>query len=79
MAAGPTSCLPAEPASPSSRAGAIRRGNAQWLVLDTVTGGDAQRIYERLGWVRVGDIPRYALLPMGEPCSTTYYYRDLRA
>lgn len=48
------------------------------LVLDTVTGGDAQRMYERLGWVRVGDIPRYALMPTGEPCSTTYYYRDLR-
>lgn len=48
------------------------------LVLDTVTGGDAQRLYERLGWVRVGDVPRYALMPTGEFCSTTYYYRDLR-
>jgi GNAT superfamily N-acetyltransferase len=47
------------------------------LVLDAVTGGDASRLYERLGWVRVGDIPRYALLPMGGFCSTTYYYRDL--
>jgi GNAT superfamily N-acetyltransferase len=47
------------------------------LVLDAVTGGDAARLYERLGWVRVGDIPRYALMPDGEPCSTTYYYRDL--
>ncbi|MEY4547462.1 MAG: Acetyltransferase [Pseudomonadota bacterium] len=47
------------------------------LVLDTVTGGDAQRLYERLGWTRVGDIPGYALMPTGEPCSTTYYYRDL--
>jgi GNAT superfamily N-acetyltransferase len=47
------------------------------LVLDTVTGGDAQRLYERLGWVRVGDVPRFALLPTGEFCSTTYYYRDL--
>lgn len=47
------------------------------LVLDTVTGGDAQRLYERLGWVRIGDIPRYALMPTGEYCSTTYYYRDL--
>ncbi|HKO92393.1 MAG TPA: GNAT family N-acetyltransferase [Polyangiaceae bacterium] len=47
------------------------------LVLDTVTGSDAQRLYERLGWVRVGDIPRYALMPTGEFCSTTYYYRDL--
>jgi hypothetical protein len=42
-----------------------------------VTGGDAQRLYERLGWVRVGDIPRFALLPTGEFCSTTYYYREL--
>lgn len=49
------------------------------LVLDTVTGGDAQRLYERLGWVRVGDIPRYALMPTGEPCGTTFYYRDLRS
>jgi GNAT superfamily N-acetyltransferase len=47
------------------------------LVLDTVTGGDAARLYERLGWVRVGDIPGYALLPRGGLCSTTVYYRDL--
>ncbi|MFO0841378.1 MAG: GNAT family N-acetyltransferase [Gemmataceae bacterium] len=47
------------------------------LVLDAVTGGEAARLYERLGWVRVGDIPGYALMPGGEPCSTTYYYRDL--
>jgi GNAT superfamily N-acetyltransferase len=48
------------------------------LVLDAVTGGDAARLYERLGWVRVGDIPGYALMPNGDPCSTTYYFRDLR-
>jgi ribosomal protein S18 acetylase RimI-like enzyme len=47
------------------------------LVLDAVTGGDAARLYERLGWQRVGDIPGYALMPRGGPCSTTYYYRDL--
>jgi GNAT superfamily N-acetyltransferase len=47
------------------------------LVLDAVTGGDAARLYERLGWVRVGDIPRYALMPDGRECGTTYYYRDL--
>jgi GNAT superfamily N-acetyltransferase len=47
------------------------------LVLDAVTGGDAARMYERLGWVRVGDIPGYALMPEGGLCSTTYYYRDL--
>jgi GNAT superfamily N-acetyltransferase len=47
------------------------------LVLDAVTGGDAARVYERLGWERVGDIPGYALLPRGGLCSTTYYYRNL--
>jgi GNAT superfamily N-acetyltransferase len=49
------------------------------LVLDAVTHGDAARLYERLGWIRVGDIPNYALMPDGPFCSTTYYYRDLTA
>jgi len=47
------------------------------LVLDAVTGGDAARLYERLGWQRVGDIPDYALFPAGGFCSTTVYYRNL--
>lgn len=47
------------------------------LVLDAVTDGDAARLYERLDWVRVGDIPNYAFMPDGAPCSTTYYYRSL--
>ena len=47
------------------------------LVLDTVTGSDASRLYERVGWEKAGDIPHYALMPDGEPCSTTYYYRLL--
>jgi GNAT superfamily N-acetyltransferase len=49
------------------------------LVLDAVTGGDAERLYERLGWVRVGAIPGYALMPRGGLCSTTYFYRNLSA
>ena len=47
------------------------------LVLDTVTGGDAERLYERLGWMRVGVIPGYALMPGGEPCDTTVFYHSL--
>jgi GNAT superfamily N-acetyltransferase len=47
------------------------------LVLDAVTGGDAERLYERLGWTRVGVVPRFALMPDGAFCSTTYFYRDL--
>ena len=46
------------------------------LVLDTASD-DARRLYERLGWVKVGDIPAYALLPDGTPCATTYYFREL--
>jgi GNAT superfamily N-acetyltransferase len=48
------------------------------LVLDAVTGGDAERLYERLGWVKVGVVPHFALMPDGRPCSTTYFYRDIR-
>jgi len=47
------------------------------LVLDAVTDGDGARLYERLGWMRVGEIPGYALLPQGGLISTTVYYRDL--
>ena len=48
------------------------------LVLDTVTDSAASRVYDRLGWIRVGDIPKYALWPEGGYCSTTVYYRDLQ-
>ena len=54
-----------------------RESSRTLLVLDTVTGGEAERLYERLGWTRVGQIPRYALMPDGAPCGTTIYYRQL--
>lgn len=47
------------------------------LVLDTVTGSTADRLYTRLGWVRVGEVPEYALMPDGAPCPTTFFYRKL--
>jgi GNAT superfamily N-acetyltransferase len=47
------------------------------LVLDTVTGSDAERLYARLGWVRVGTIPDYALLSHGGLWGTTLYYKAL--
>lgn len=56
---------------------AARTAGKTLLVLDAVTGGDAARLYERLGWVRVGDVPNFALYPDGGFCSTTYYYREL--
>jgi GNAT superfamily N-acetyltransferase len=60
----------------AAEAAARERGKTL-LVLDAVTGGAAAQLYERLGWVRVGDVPNFALMPDGAPCSTTYYYRDL--
>ena len=46
------------------------------LVLDTASP-DAERLYARMGWQSCGVIPRYALLPSGEPCATRFFYRDL--
>ena len=47
------------------------------LVLDTVTGSDAEWLYARLGWIRVGTIPDYALLSHGGLWGTTLYYKRL--
>ena len=46
------------------------------LVLDTASQ-DAERLYERGGWVKVGVIPDYALMPDGAFCDTIVYYRRL--
>ena len=45
------------------------------LVLDTVTGDPAERLYARLGWTKVGVIPGYALYPDGRPCDTTVFWK----
>ena len=45
------------------------------LVLDTETDGDAYRLYLRLGWQPVGEIPDYALYADGRPCPSTFFYR----
>ena len=47
------------------------------LVLDTVTGSDAERLYARLGWIRVGEIPDFALLSRGGLWGTTVFYKKL--
>lgn len=56
---------------------AAREAGKTVLVLDTVTGGDAERLYERAGWQRVGVVPNYALMPDGTPCATTYFHKQL--
>jgi hypothetical protein len=56
---------------------AARAAGRTLLVLDTVSGGDGERLYARLGWQRVGVIPGYALWPRGGLCDTTYFYKAL--
>ena len=54
-----------------------RAAGKSLLVLDTATGSDAERLYQRMGWTAVGIIPGYALWPDGRSCATTYYYKSL--
>ena len=57
---------------------AAREAGKTLLVLDTANP-EAERLYERMGWTRVGVIPGFALLPHGGLCGTTFYYRELGA
>jgi GNAT superfamily N-acetyltransferase len=56
---------------------AARTERKSVLVLDTVTGGDAERLYARQGWQVVGSVPNYALMPDGALCATTYFHKQL--
>jgi GNAT superfamily N-acetyltransferase len=53
-----------------------RNAGRTLLVLDTASA-DAERLYERHGWQRVGVIPNYALYPDGRPCATTFFFKSL--
>jgi GNAT superfamily N-acetyltransferase len=46
------------------------------LVLDTASG-EAERLYERGGWQRVGVVPDYAMWPGGGFCDTTFFWKRL--
>jgi GNAT superfamily N-acetyltransferase len=48
------------------------------LLLDTASDV-AERLYERLGWIRLGVVPDFALLPDGRPCDTTFFWKRLDA
>ena len=55
---------------------ALERGR-DLLVLDTDEQGGARRLYARLGWTELGTIPRYALMPDGADCGSTFFYKSL--
>ena len=47
------------------------------LVLDTNSGSDAERLYTRMGWTRVGEIPDFSIQPRGGLRPTTVFYKRL--
>jgi GNAT superfamily N-acetyltransferase len=55
---------------------AARAQGRRVLVLDTASE-TAERLYERLGWQRVGVVPDYAYMPDGALCATVFYYKHV--
>ena len=54
----------------------LARAEGRWLlVLDTLEGSDAERLYRRLGWSEAGSIPDYALVPGGSAATTVFWKR----
>ncbi len=57
----------------------LARSEGRWLLLlDTMQGGDAERLYRRLGWQELGVMPNHAFNVHGEPWPTTFFWKDLR-
>ena len=55
---------------------AARAQGKRVLVLDTANE-TAERLYERLGWQRVGVVPDYAYMPDGALCATVFFYKHV--
>jgi GNAT superfamily N-acetyltransferase len=47
------------------------------LVLDTVSERAADRLYDRLGWTRLGTVRGYARDPDGSFCDATFFYKQV--
>jgi GNAT superfamily N-acetyltransferase len=54
-----------------------RRHGLTLLTLDTCSGSEAERLYQRQGWTRAGVIPGYALWPDGRPCDTIIFWKRI--
>ena len=46
------------------------------LLLDTCKGTAAERLYGSLGWIRVGEVPHFALNPDRTWCDTVFFYKQ---
>jgi len=55
---------------------AASRGRST-LVLDTRKGDTAEKLYQRLGYIRAGEIPRYARGASGDLHATVFFYKLL--
>jgi len=53
------------------------REAGKWLLVLDTADAHAERLYSRLGWTRLGVIPDYALLPNGDFCATTFFWKNL--
>ena len=54
-----------------------RAAGRSLLCLDTEAGKPAQTMYERSGWIRIGEIPGYACSREGELHAAAFYYRQI--
>lgn len=54
---------------------AVRLGR-RLLVLDTLKGDDAERLYARQGWTRVGEVPGFALDETGAAHATVFFWKE---
>jgi GNAT superfamily N-acetyltransferase len=55
-----------------------RRIGRTLLTLDTETGSDGERLYERLGWTKFGNVPGYATTADGRARQTvSFFYKAL--
>ncbi|HEY8210193.1 MAG TPA: GNAT family N-acetyltransferase [Myxococcaceae bacterium] len=62
----------------AAEASAARHGRTL-LVLDTESGSAGERLYTRSGWVKIGEIPGYALSTGGVPKAASFFYKQLPA
>jgi GNAT superfamily N-acetyltransferase len=58
---------------------AARRLGRSLLVMDTRKGGEAEKLCDALGYIKFGEVPRYARSADGTLHTTSFYYRDLMA
>jgi GNAT superfamily N-acetyltransferase len=56
---------------------AARAANRTLLVLDTIEGDTAERLYRRLGWIEAGVIPQFARGAAGTLDATVIFYKLL--